>query len=200
METKEIVRANLIKCRKEKKITQLELSELINYSDKAISRWENGEVVPDIPTLDSLAKVYDVPIAYFFEMHTTTMEKFRFTKLQIGNKLAISLLSVLCVWFIATIIFFYTSAILNVNYWMAFIWAVPLSAIVGIIFNGVWGKRSMSFLLISVLIWSLLTAVFLELIQYKLYLVFILGIPMQVGIILWSCIKPKNNIKNKSLH
>ena len=45
--TKEIIRQNLVKLRKEKKMTQLELAEKLNYSDKAVSRWENGEVVPD---------------------------------------------------------------------------------------------------------------------------------------------------------
>lgn len=64
---KELVRENLVRLRKENKLTQIELSGKIGYSDKAISRWETGEVTPDIETLDTLAKLYGVPVTYFFE-------------------------------------------------------------------------------------------------------------------------------------
>ena len=53
--TKEIVRENLVKLRKEHKLTQMELAEKIGYSDKAISKWERGESAPDVATLVQLA-------------------------------------------------------------------------------------------------------------------------------------------------
>lgn len=60
------VKENLIRLRHEHKLTQLELSQRINYSDKAISRWENGDVTPDVETLAALAELYGVPITVFF--------------------------------------------------------------------------------------------------------------------------------------
>ncbi|MBE6656382.1 MAG: helix-turn-helix transcriptional regulator [Ruminococcaceae bacterium] len=66
MEIKETVKANLIRLRREHKLTQLELSEKINYSDKAVSRWETGEVTPDVETLAHLATLYGIPITAFF--------------------------------------------------------------------------------------------------------------------------------------
>ncbi len=66
MNIKETVKANLIRLRREHKLTQLELSEKINYSDKAVSRWETGEVTPDVETLAHLAALYDIPITAFF--------------------------------------------------------------------------------------------------------------------------------------
>ena len=60
MGVKETVKDNLVRLRREHKLTQLELSEKINYSDKAISRWETGEVTPDVETLEQLARLYDV--------------------------------------------------------------------------------------------------------------------------------------------
>jgi transcriptional regulator with XRE-family HTH domain len=63
---KETVRENLVKLRKEHKWTQMELAEKIGYSDKAISRWETGEVNPDIETLDKLAELYEVDISVLF--------------------------------------------------------------------------------------------------------------------------------------
>lgn len=66
MGAKETVKENLIRLRREHKLTQLELSDKINYSDKAISRWETGEVTPDIETLEQLAMLYGIPITAFF--------------------------------------------------------------------------------------------------------------------------------------
>lgn len=54
----EIVISNLIKLRKKSGLTQIELSQKINYSDKAISRWEKGEVIPSIEVLEKLAEIY----------------------------------------------------------------------------------------------------------------------------------------------
>lgn len=53
---KEVLIENLISLRKEHKLTQLELAEKIGYSDKAVSRWEHGEVLPDVETLDKIAE------------------------------------------------------------------------------------------------------------------------------------------------
>ena len=60
---KAIVSQNLLRLRKENNLTQAELAKRINYSDKAISRWEAGEVVPDLETIYALSEVFDVPIS-----------------------------------------------------------------------------------------------------------------------------------------
>ncbi|MGN0457372.1 MAG: helix-turn-helix domain-containing protein [Eubacterium sp.] len=49
--------------RKEKGLTQIELAEKINVSDKAISRWENGKNYPDIEVLEILGKELGVSIS-----------------------------------------------------------------------------------------------------------------------------------------
>ena len=63
-EIREIVSENLTELRKEKKLTQLELAEKINYSDKAVSKWENGDTLPDIETLQKLCDFYGVTLDY----------------------------------------------------------------------------------------------------------------------------------------
>ena len=55
---KDVIRENLINLRKEHKLTQIDLAKKINYSDKAISRWENGDVLPDVEILNSICNVY----------------------------------------------------------------------------------------------------------------------------------------------
>ena len=67
---KEIISNNIIMLRKQKNLTQLELGEAIHYSDKAISRWEKGESLPDIETLQLLSETLDVPLTYLFEEHS----------------------------------------------------------------------------------------------------------------------------------
>ena len=56
---------NLIHYRKESNLTQLELAEKLQYSDKAISKWERGESVPDIFILHTLADLYSCSVDDF---------------------------------------------------------------------------------------------------------------------------------------
>ena len=48
--------------RKALKITQKELAERLNATDKAVSRWENGLNFPDIALMESLAKTLDISV------------------------------------------------------------------------------------------------------------------------------------------
>lgn len=43
-------------------MTQLELAESLQYSDKAVSKWERGESVPEIATLKAIAELFDVTL------------------------------------------------------------------------------------------------------------------------------------------
>lgn len=184
---------NLTRLRKEHKLTQLELAEKINYSDKAISRWEKGEVTPDITILCSLCDLYNVDINDLLKKHTDNKVLTKQYRFEMKNKLIISLLSTLLVWFIATIIYVYEYLLFNISLWKVFIWAVPISCIVGIVFNAIWGKRSWMFVIITILIWSLLASIYIQFLPvYNLFLIFLLGAPGQVAITLWSFLKPKN--------
>ena len=61
-EFKKIVVENLIYYRKINKLTQLQLAEKLNYSDKAISKWERGESLPDIYILSNIAEIYGITL------------------------------------------------------------------------------------------------------------------------------------------
>ncbi len=181
MENLNLIISNNIKTlRKEKKITQMELAEKLNYSNKAISRWEAGEIIPDVPTLNKISEVFEVPLSSLLEENLSTKKVAKFSKQQMSNRLAISLLSVLVVWFIATVVFVYS----HLSLWQAFIWAVPVSCIVGIVFNSIWGKKFGNFILISTLVWSLLLAIYCTIISLNIWPIFLIGIPSQIGIIL----------------
>ena len=48
--------------RKENNMTQLQLSRLLNVSDKAVSKWERGLGRPDLSLLPQLSKIFNVDI------------------------------------------------------------------------------------------------------------------------------------------
>ena len=90
---KEIVASNLVKYRKEANLTQSQLAEKINYTDKAISKWERGESLPDIYVLKMLADIYKIDVSALLR------EKTRVEKLKTiyHNKIIITILSYLLV-------------------------------------------------------------------------------------------------------
>ena len=72
MENLNLIIGNNIKdLRKANGLTQEELAKKLNYSNKAISRWESGEVVPDVETLNRLCEIFNIPIANIFEEKVT---------------------------------------------------------------------------------------------------------------------------------
>ena len=189
-----IIAGNIGKLRREANMTQLELAEQLNYSDKAISKWERGESVPDVVTLKILADHFGVTVDYLLRADHPLEMKIRqeYTKRQKRNHLLITFMSCVLVWFIA--VFLYTSMdvalpVLRDRMWLAFIYAVPVTAIVLLVFNSIWGPKRLNFLIISGLVWSLLAGIFISALVfygYNLWLVFMIGIPAQIIICMWS--------------
>ena len=87
---------------------------------------------------------------------------------------------------------------------MAYI-AIPTSAIVLIVFNSIWGNTKRNYLIISVLVWSLLLCVHFCVyyaLSVHLWVVYGLGIPAQIIILLWSGLTspertPKKKVKKE---
>ena len=191
-----IVSINLCKLRKSRKMTQAELAGKFNFSDKTISKWESGESLPSIDVLAKLSEFYGITLNDLTNENLETNEENKLTeKSATSNKVIISLLVVSLVWLIATILYVYVKIITNYNMWRAFIWSVPISIAVIMVFNGIWGNRRNAFIMLSLFLWTLIASFYLQFLSYNLWPIFILGIPSQVAIILWSNIKPK--MKNK---
>ena len=183
-----IVAKNLIELRKRKNFTQGELAEMLNYSDKTISKWENGDSLPDISVLASLAEIYGITLDDL--IHENAAEKVadkaeEKKALERYNQWIILSLSVVVVFLIATLIFVYLKLKANIDYWQAFVWAVPVSCLALLWKN----RKSEKGIKMSkvyravVLCWSLLAAVYLQLLEYRVWLIFILGIPVEL--IIW---------------
>lgn len=185
---KQTIANNITDLRKGMHLTQAELAERMDYTDKAISKWERAESIPDVLTLKRLADIFGVSLDYLIEKEHLT-DKTVFSKQTRSNRLVISLLAAAAVWLIATVLFVYLQLYGNSNAWIVFVGAMPVMVIVLLVFNSIWGKKKFNYVIISVLVWSTLAFAYLILIQYNLFLIFIIGIPIQVMIILWSNIK-----------
>ena len=192
---------NLTELRKGKKLTQSELAEKFSYSDKAISKWEHGEALPSIEVLQQLADFYCVTLDYLtHEITPENKKKFPSPATSRINKRVITGLAASLVWIIATVIAIGSILLFGITniYWMSFVWAVPLSFTIILVFNAIWGPRSHRVFYTVSLAWSLISATYFELgldlpdgQGWKLWLLFLLGVPATIAAILW------NHLKNK---
>ena len=190
-----IIGENLAELRKEKKLTQLELADKFNYSDKAISKWEKGDTLPDIETLYALCDFYGVTLDYLTHPGTRK-EKSEYIvedlNIKKRNNIISSALMLTIVWMIVTIIFVYVLIRSNQSLWVAFVWGVPASALVGAICNKLYfHKRIVYFFCYSILVWGIITGTYLTTLEINAWPLFFVGVPAQVLLILWSnLIKP----------
>lgn len=191
-ELKFIIARNIADLRKNNGLTQAEFAEKLNYSDKAVSKWERGESIPDISTLKLIADMFGVTVDYLLvEDHTHANALMETVKRDVSrNHMIITFLSFTLVWLIATVAFVAISYLPNITApWHAYIYAIPISIIVLLVFNCIWGRRLWRFVLVSSLIWAILLAVFIVGFGSVSWTIFLIGIPAQVIVLLWSRIK-----------
>ncbi|MBE5735186.1 MAG: helix-turn-helix transcriptional regulator [Clostridiales bacterium] len=193
-DVRKIVGKNISDLRKYKKLTQMELAEALNYSDKAISKWECGDSLPDIEMLVVIANFFGVSLDYLVtEEHETPKEKLiKKPKKYTHNKVMITCLAVIAVWMLATILYTCLDSVGLYSYaWTAFIHALPASFVVLLVFNCIWGKKTLRFIYISLLSWTILLSIYIIFLSYNFWMIFIIGIPVQIAILLWSQIRKK---------
>lgn len=191
-----ILANNLIIYRKAAGLTQLQIAEKFNYSDKAVSKWERGESTPDVFILKSLADFYGIDVSDFF------VEKKKIPQRTSGWKkhLIITLLSFVLVWFIAAIVFVLCSLFsVPGPLWLIWIFATVPASIVLIVFSAIWGTRLTSMLSVSLLTWSLAVSVFIPLQILapvnNAYLIFIVAGIFQIMVSLWYFLKVPEFLK-----
>lgn len=192
---REIIAENIAALRQENNLTQLALAERLNYSDKAVSKWERAESVPDVSVLKSIADLFGVSVDYLLtDDHTAfRAEKKEEKTLDRKNHALITFLAFGLVWMLATYLFVQLS-VLNIGggfpLWLFFLYAVPASVVVLLIFNCIWGRRAWNPWIVSILLWSVLAAVFLSFVALApeaggIWMVFLLGVPAEYLILLW---------------
>ncbi|MBQ9278158.1 MAG: helix-turn-helix transcriptional regulator [Lachnospiraceae bacterium] len=249
---KPIIAKNISNLRQKNNMTQGDLASRLNYSDKAVSKWERAESIPDVAVLKEIADLFSVTLDYLVtddnernaepkeevsysdnfedankvdsasfsqtdEAKTTENQgaasgadnktesdtsstgkpknKFIYMSSPLRKHGFITGMSVILVWLVATLAFVLADIFTKDIYfhWLAFVYAIPASAIVWLVFNSLWFNKRRNYFIISLLMWSSLLSIVLSLLPFgtKMVLLLILGIPGQVIIYMWSSLKKK---------
>ena len=192
--------ANIAAYRKLRGLTQAGLAEKLNYSDKAVSKWERGESAPDVVTLAAISEQLDVPVNKLLEDPNEipansggrvekTMERVvqRALKRKANKNIILGLSSVL-VWFLALLCFVVLSSVEVSFSWLAFIGAIPINCIVLLSLRCAWKDFRWNRALISGTMWGGLVTLYVMLLvlgNLNIWKMFLLGIPGQIAILLW---------------
>ena len=181
LEFKKIVANNITMYRKANGLTQIQLAEKLNYSDKAISKWERGESLPDVYILQIIAEMFGITLN---DLVTKASEpKKNANKL---NKHVVLLLSIGLTWLIAVITYAVLSMVGLDFAYMPFVYSLPVSFIVTIVFSKLWEWRKLLFISISALYYTIPLAVCFQLMwKYNCVFLFLIAIPLQILTILW---------------
>ena len=197
------VGANIARLRKDRGLTQAELAERINYSDKAVSKWERAESLPDVLTLISLAEQLDTDLNTLTGMTAeprpeaaaapeAAPEKAQpqkpVKKHRTADRGVIQQLSSVLVWVVALFLYMVLDAFGVKNLWMLFVVAVPANAIVLLSLRSAWKLYGMNRILISVILWGTLLTIYLLLLvvgRVNVWRILPMGLLGQIAIILW---------------
>lgn len=205
-----VIASNIAELRKNRGMTQQELATRLNYTDKAISKWERGESVPDILVLKQISDMFGVTVDYLLsdthepiqslndeEQARAAVETAR-RQHMVRARGFVTGMSILLVWMAAMVMFivFQTVSANHLFHWFVFACAVCASLILWLVMNSIWFNRRRNYLIISLLMWSVLILLFMSvwfLADRILWLVFLLGLPGQAIIVMWSHLKPKDD-------
>ena len=196
---KKQIGANIASYRKRLSLTQAGLAEKLNYSDKAVSKWERGDSVPDVLILCQLAELFQITVNDLvvdpdaLPENPGTVERVmgkaveKTLKRKADKKIILSLSSLL-VWFVALLIFVLLSSFDIPKTWVAFIYAIPVNAIVLLSLRSAWHDFRWNRFLISAIVWGGILSVYMTLLVFfriNMWKLFLLGIPGQIAIFLW---------------
>ena len=198
----QIIADNLVYYRKASGLTQLEVAEKFNYSDKSISKWERAEGMPDILVLKALADFYDIRVDDFFKEEKAKIKMTRKSK-----RWFIFGLSETLVWLVFGIFFTVFSIFIQkqFDWWLLFVYAAASSSILAVVWAGIYHKRLYQLIATSCIVWTTIASVYLTALMVQLrngaanpnlWLLFLIGVPLEVLAILWYFLR--KNLKKKA--
>lgn len=205
---------NIAAYRKQAGLTQAGLAEKLNYSDKAVSKWERGESAPDVLTMIHLAEQFSITVNDLlmdFDELPGNPGKLEKAMTQVSekalkrkaNKNIILALSSTLVWFVALLSFVLLSSFdfLDKYSCLLFFYAIPANAIVLLSLRSAWHDFRWNKALISVIVWGSLLSIYVTLLTgfgYNFWKIFLLGIPGQIAIFLWFRMFRPTRIKEET--
>lgn len=185
----ELLAKNLVYYRKASGLTQLELAEKFNYSDKSVSKWERGEGFPDVFVLKSLADFYGINVDDFY---ASEHKQINTTNHSSRKQIYIKLLSVSIGWLVTLLTFFLLNTLLNDSVlfqtWLVFIYGIVIMGTVLLVWDFIYHHRFLRVIDTSIVIWSSAMTIyftFLIIMNMNLPLIFVVAAPLEVLEIIW---------------
>ncbi len=189
-EFKSRVAKRLAYYRKKEGITQGELAQILNYSDKSVSKWERGEGIPDAYVLWEIAEHFGVTLNDLI-----SNEEPRKADRAREHRRFIPVLSVGLAWLCASVVFFVLRLALPYfdRAWLAFIYAVPVSFIIATVFSTMWYDLLARCVSVSGIIWGVFVSVLLTFPILKVIPLIVICAVFQVIVIMWFLMRYRVN-------
>lgn len=184
------IASNIIRLRTAAGMTQAELGEKLNYSDKTISKWERADGMPDAYVLTQLGRIFGVSVDYLLSDHDD-WEGDRKKKEKNAKEFSagvVTLVSVAGIWTLAMLVFVIFWMVGSIH-WIIFVTAVPATLITLLVFNSVWRRGKNNFWIVALLLLSLVCLIYLALIKYNPWQLFLVLIPGEIVVFLSFRIK-----------
>lgn len=182
-ELKPIIARNIAMLRQQAGMTQMELAEKLHYSDKAVSKWERGESIPDVGVLKQIADMFHVTVDSLLKDGQTPAAEPKTAGASLRTRRLITAITLLGVAALAFLMF------IILRTWLVSMYMLPVAVIVWLVFNTLWFDRRRNYLIISVLMWAALLCICVTFAVFRLpkWETMLLGLPGQI--IIWLCSK-----------
>lgn len=212
-ELKMQIGTNIIRFRKENGMTQAELAQKLNYSDKAVSKWERGESIPDVLTLADIAAQFGITVndlvygpepagaepaptpapqpEILSQPETPAQPEKPVRKMSDRirhNRKTIQFLVSILVWIVVLAFYVLLDSFQLPYLWLLFLVGIPAHAITLLSLRSAWQMYSWNMALISVIMWgsiACLYAVIYLISHINIWRLFLMGMLGQIAIILW---------------
>ena len=196
-----VVASNLIKLRQQAGMTQAELGEKLNYSDKTVSKWERGESLPDAYVLMRLAEMYGLTVDDL--LHEGGGPKGAGGETSVAeagptfSSTVVILVAIVGIWTMAVLTFVVSWLATNTIQWLIFASAVPVSLITLLVLNSVWNKGRHNMIIIMLLVAAIVTLVYLFLLawSWQPWQLFLILIPAELLVFLCFRIRRRERKK-----
>jgi len=173
---------NITRLRKLVNMTQFELAEKLNYSDKSVSKWEQGNGVPDVRILVQIASIFGVTIDEL--VHEQEEKPIMPRKAKFVQRIITLFLSVGLCWLVAVVLYVFLKIFGPdlPHTWLCYLYAVPASAVVLVVFSSLWHWKWTRIVSVSALVWSVLACAYCTAYVYgnNIWVIFLIGIPLQI--------------------
>lgn len=190
-ELQHLIAENIAYYRKQNGDTQAELAEKLSYSDKSVSKWERGDGTPDIFILSKIAGLYDITVQDLLREKKVPKTRSR--------HILIHLMSVGLVWLVMTVLFCISQIfdILPEWSWLVYIYGLPITGIVSVVFSAMWWSSLMQGLSSSLILWGIGLSLVLSIRFHSVTLLLIVCAVLQVLVILFFLMKYLNKRRMK---